>query len=97
MPEVFKLTFDMANVEITPCIVDTHNVFEYRGIKYKIDKSVKQYKVHNPPKRNANGQWNYWTNEAKMDRIYVLDDGDILEFYDQAKKRINPNKVLPLV
>lgn len=97
MPEINKLTFDMPDVEVTPCIVDTDNVFEYKGIKYKIDKSVKQYEVHNTPKRKENGQWNDWTNEAKMDRIYVLDDGEMLEFYDQDKKRIKPEKVLPLI
>lgn len=70
------------------CTVDIHNKFEYLGMTHIIHDSVKQYEVKNKAWEVEN-----WTNEAKMTEILVIDDGEVLDFYDETMKRVNPNKI----
>jgi hypothetical protein len=65
------------------CIVDTDNVFNYQNVTYVINESVKQYTVLNKPKRNIDGSFNNWTNEASMSMILCVDTGEELRFFDE--------------
>jgi hypothetical protein len=58
------------------CVVDTENVFAFNGFDFKIDSSVKQYIVKSD-------------NEAEMDSILCIDDGDSIRFFDQNLKELN--------
>ncbi|NBI28612.1 hypothetical protein [Chengkuizengella marina] len=67
--------------------VDINNEFIHNAIIYKISKSLKQYIVHNKPKRK-NGKYNNWTNDAKMDSIMIVEEGKRRSFFDEKGKNI---------
>lgn len=58
------------------CLVDTENLFEFEGNKYKIDEKVEQYKVNED-------------NMAEMDKILVIKQYDNEFYFDQNIERIN--------
>lgn len=71
--------------------VNTENVFEVLGNKFKIDDSVKEYRVTNPAKYDEAGELNDFSNESFMEIIHViLEQNDVMRFYNQNEKEINP-------
>ncbi|MCY9737422.1 hypothetical protein M5X17_27290 [Paenibacillus alvei] len=70
------------------CIVDTDNTFIFNGNVFKINPSVKQYIVHNKPIL-IDGNWNNWTNDAGMERIFCIDNEDELRFFDEKLKEVD--------
>lgn len=69
-------------VKVQRCIVDTENEFIFKGIKYKINKDLKQYKISD--------------SGLDMDSIIILEreHENIVEFLDEndnviEKKYIN--------
>lgn len=75
------------------CYVDTENEFKFEGNTYKIDESVKEYKVHNKA-QYINGVLNDFTNEALMEEVFVVvDKQGKLHFYNQYLEPINSKLV----
>lgn len=71
--------------------VNTENVFEVLGNKFKIDDSVKEYRVTNPARYDESGELNDFSNESFMEIIHViLEQNDVMRFYNQNEKEINP-------
>lgn len=71
--------------------VDTDNVFSFLGKKFKIDESVKEYKVTNPATYNEAGELNDFSNESFMEVIHVvLEEYGTVKFFNQNEKEINP-------
>lgn len=62
------------------CLVDTKNIFEYDGQILLIDHSVNEYKV---------GRDNF----AEMDKIFVIEQGDLRLYFDQNMNRIENKKI----
>lgn len=73
------------------CIVDTENIFEFHGNKYKINKSVKQYNT-----RTKKPRYDDYKNDYKMDKILVYDQDGKMYFFDQNIDRIN-NDLIELI
>lgn len=66
------------------CIVDTENIFEFDGKKFKIG-NVKEYKVY-----NKSGEVDDYTNETLMDKVLsVLNNDDKIVFYDMTCTEID--------
>lgn len=75
------------------CYVNTDNEFEFEGKIYKIDESVKEYKVYNKA-QYINGKLNDFTNEAYMEEVFVVvDKQNKLSFYNQNLDPIDNNLV----
>lgn len=64
-------------------VVDINNKFSFEGNDYIIGDSVKQYLVLNKPNRLKDGSFNTWTNDASMTRIFVVDTGEEIRFFDE--------------
>lgn len=74
--------------------VDTENVFMVLGKRFKIDENLKEYKVTNPAVYNQEGQLNNFSNESFMEMVHVvLSENDIMRFYNQNEKEINPSQI----
>jgi hypothetical protein len=58
-----------------------------------IGNSISQYTVTNKPKKNEKGSWNNWSNDAQMDKILVVDDGEELRFFDEKFDEVNSMKI----
>lgn len=71
------------------CVVDTENVFEFEGNKYKISEDVKQYKV-----RAKKPKYDDYKLDYQMDQILVYEQDDNLFFFDQNINQIENNKVI---
>jgi len=70
--------------------VNTENVFNFLGKKFKIDESVKEYKVTNPATYNESGELNDFSNESFMEVIHVvLEQYGTVRFFNQNEKEIN--------
>jgi len=70
------------------CHVDTENEFEFKGIRFKINDSVKMYKVKNKG----------IDNDCDMDKILCLynRDKDKFYFYDMDIKKVNSKLIKDL-
>lgn len=74
--------------------VDTENVFKLLGKSFKIDESVKEYKVTNPAVYDESGKLNNFSNESFMEMVHVvLEEADVMRFYNQNEKEISPLQV----
>lgn len=77
------------------CQVDIDNVFMFNKMKLKIDDSVKQYQVKEPPVFDTEKQkWNDWKNECEMDKIFVVHTNKGFLFFDQDLEMIELNLIL---
>lgn len=68
--------------------VDINNEFWYNNSIFKINKDLESYKVHNTPKKLSNDKYNEWTNEAQMDTVFIIEDGEDVHFLDQLGRSI---------
>lgn len=72
------------------CYVNVDNEFNFMDSIFVIDNSVEEYKVH-----NRAGAVDDFTNEAYMEEILVVLDGDgSLKFYNQTFDLIDNDKVI---
>lgn len=74
------------------CIVDIDNKFIFKGVHYKIDDQVEQYKVWNTSKIE-NNELNDFTNESLMDKILCIYSEDKYYFFDENIDRIKNNSI----
>lgn len=76
--------------ELGICVVDADNVFSVMGLKYKISRRVKEYRVYNSYANSED-----FTNTSEMCTVKVMvDENNKFHFFDENDKEIS--KVSPL-
>lgn len=69
--------------------VDTENVFEALGMKFKLSPELKEYHVSNKAFYKQDGTLNDFTNESFMTMVRVVLSMDGFMFFNQKGDAIN--------
>lgn len=69
--------------------VDTDNVFEVLGMKFKLSPELKEYHVSNKAFYKQDGTLNDFTNESFMTMVRVVLSMDGFMFFNQKGDAIN--------
>lgn len=70
------------------CAVDTENIFESQGSKYKISESVLQYNI-----RTKMPRFDDYKNDYQMDQVLVYEQDNNLYFFDQNIEQIDNKNI----
>lgn len=73
------------------CIVDTENIFEFKGNKYKISEDIPQYSI-----RIKKPRYDDYKSDYQMDQILVYEQEGSIFFFDQNIEQIENEKIIKL-